>query len=336
MTFFNKKEEVIDIELTQYGKHLLSIGKWKPAYYEFFDDDVIYDNQYAGLEDELQRDIQNRIKETPRPHVQYNFVSSQEDIKKIRNQISSNKNGAFSDLYIPYALKHRTFAMPLGKSEVGVQKKAAWNIKTRNGKFIDTKTYITGTYSNIKIPRLTLENTQYNLLLANSSEPFDSQGFPLNTKENMNLNSIRFKDGSYIQIQENYILLDLQEMNVDIEKENFDIELYEVSKDENGVESLKQLHFMSKRENVVNNILLDSEKSLEQIQDMSRIVENYFSLKVDREIDSKVYCNSLTEEERLSLVATNQLDIECKDKLDLLVNPRIVTDVRPEDIGEEC
>ena len=43
MTFFNQKEEVLQIELTQYGKYLLSRGKWKPAYYAFFDDDVIYD-----------------------------------------------------------------------------------------------------------------------------------------------------------------------------------------------------------------------------------------------------------------------------------------------------
>ena len=30
MGFFDRKEEVIDIELTQYGKHLLSLGKFKP------------------------------------------------------------------------------------------------------------------------------------------------------------------------------------------------------------------------------------------------------------------------------------------------------------------
>ena len=40
MTFFNKKEEVFQIELTPYGRYLLSIGKLMPHHYKFFDDDV--------------------------------------------------------------------------------------------------------------------------------------------------------------------------------------------------------------------------------------------------------------------------------------------------------
>ena len=40
MKFFNKKEDVLDIQLTQYGKHLLSKGELEPTYYAFFDDDV--------------------------------------------------------------------------------------------------------------------------------------------------------------------------------------------------------------------------------------------------------------------------------------------------------
>ena len=37
MEFFDKKEEVIDLQLTQYGKYLLSLGKLKPVYYAFGD-----------------------------------------------------------------------------------------------------------------------------------------------------------------------------------------------------------------------------------------------------------------------------------------------------------
>ena len=41
MSFFNKKEDVIEIQLTQHGKYLLSKGRFKPAYYAFYDDDII-------------------------------------------------------------------------------------------------------------------------------------------------------------------------------------------------------------------------------------------------------------------------------------------------------
>ena len=45
--FLNKKEQVYDLQLTSYGKYLLSIGKFKPVYYAFFDDNVLYDKTYA-------------------------------------------------------------------------------------------------------------------------------------------------------------------------------------------------------------------------------------------------------------------------------------------------
>jgi|10_taG_2_1085330.scaffolds.fasta_scaffold00213_7 hypothetical protein len=47
-TFLNKKEQVYDLQLTPYGNYLLSIGSFKPVYYAFFDDNVIYDTRYAG------------------------------------------------------------------------------------------------------------------------------------------------------------------------------------------------------------------------------------------------------------------------------------------------
>jgi len=42
MKFFDPKQDVLDIQLTQYGKHLLSSGKFRPVYYAFFDDDILY------------------------------------------------------------------------------------------------------------------------------------------------------------------------------------------------------------------------------------------------------------------------------------------------------
>lgn len=85
MTFFNRKEEVIDIELTQYGKLLLAKGKFKPKKYAFFDDDVIYDAQYMNPTDptsvsnpiaENQNDAGTRIKEAVRGHTQHNYGSA--------------------------------------------------------------------------------------------------------------------------------------------------------------------------------------------------------------------------------------------------------------------
>jgi len=75
MIFFNPKEDVLDIELTQYGKYLLSIGKWKPVYYAFFDNDILYDGAAGGIV-ESQNDIETRIQDnTPRLRTQHSFTS---------------------------------------------------------------------------------------------------------------------------------------------------------------------------------------------------------------------------------------------------------------------
>ncbi len=59
--FLDKKEQVIDFQLTPYGKHRLSVGQLKPMYYAFFDTGVTYDSQYAGF-NEVQNKIHERIK----------------------------------------------------------------------------------------------------------------------------------------------------------------------------------------------------------------------------------------------------------------------------------
>ena len=83
MKFFNKQEQVIDLQLTQYGKYLLSTGKFKPVFYAFFDDGILYDPEYAYGPQE-QKDIQNRIKsETPTLGTQYNYVGVESEVRKV-------------------------------------------------------------------------------------------------------------------------------------------------------------------------------------------------------------------------------------------------------------
>ena len=60
MKFLNKKEQVFDIQLTPHGKHKLSAGTFNPVYYAF-DDNVIYDIEYAGGAEE-QNKTHERIK----------------------------------------------------------------------------------------------------------------------------------------------------------------------------------------------------------------------------------------------------------------------------------
>ena len=78
MKFFDQKEEVLDIQLTHYGRHRLSKGQWKPEYYAFFDDNVLYDGGYGGVT-EAKNDIEDRIQNTtPSLRTQYSFTGRDE------------------------------------------------------------------------------------------------------------------------------------------------------------------------------------------------------------------------------------------------------------------
>jgi hypothetical protein len=87
MTFFDPKEEVLDIEITQHGKYLMSQGKFKPAYYQFFDDDILYDYTHVSgsltREAELQNNSEPRIQEeTPRLKPQHIYTGVETTMKK--------------------------------------------------------------------------------------------------------------------------------------------------------------------------------------------------------------------------------------------------------------
>ena len=83
--FLNKKQDVIDFKLTSYGKHLLGRGNFKPIYYAFFDDDVVYDSKYMGpAHEEQQNNAEPRIQEdTPTMKVQHVFAGIETNIKKL-------------------------------------------------------------------------------------------------------------------------------------------------------------------------------------------------------------------------------------------------------------
>ena len=45
--FLNKKERTYEFKLTPYGHYLFSAGSFKPVYYGFYDDNILYDSVYA-------------------------------------------------------------------------------------------------------------------------------------------------------------------------------------------------------------------------------------------------------------------------------------------------
>jgi len=128
MEFFNKKEEVLDVELTEYGKYLLAIGQLNPTYYAFFDDDIQYDVSGSGYTED-QNGIANRIQyNTPKLKILANRTGAETRVEQFLSQASGSiatlsSNSDASALATirsqqPFENKGKLAANPLGNSSI--------------------------------------------------------------------------------------------------------------------------------------------------------------------------------------------------------------------------
>lgn len=282
MGLFDKKEDVIDIQLTQYGKHLLSKGKFKPAYYAFFDDDIIYDGKYAGITEE-QNDVQDRIESTPKSRTQYVFTSRDKAVKELTKDIAEGIEEIGSKKSQPTAEEHYALSSSLGTSSLSSNQAPAWRINFLKGSY-ESRSFDTDEIHTAKVPQLEADTVVYKTVvnLGDSSPGF---------------NGLSFEDGT-IAVEEDYLLLDVAELNADFDNDNFDIEVFlveEVEEENVKKEILNPLSFVEKPTTIKNDILLDEPEGgtaapLPTVDDT--YVEYWLTIKCDHEIDKSILCKN--------------------------------------------
>ncbi len=283
MLFMNKKEEVLDIELTPYGKYLLANGKMKPVYYAFFDDNIMYDSTYGGV-DENQSSAKDRIrKDTPQLQTQAKFTSETEVTQEV-----DFGNGDKVNVEAPLARNTLTYA--LSSADIANQNSPAISLTFLNGLASGYDLEYRTPLGNKLIDQINSKITfRYEVKSVSQGE----EDFPMDTIDVLGLdNNINNKfidgpigeEGKYLAIETDYILADILEENVEFDFENFDIEVYEVDGDD-----LIPLTFaQKKKDNIVNNILLDSTPDEEEVELSTNNVEYYFHIYCDSEIDRQV------------------------------------------------
>lgn len=293
MLFMDKKEEVIDIELTPYGKKLLSMGKMKPVYYAFFDDNIMYDSEYAGYTED-QNIIQQRIAQlTPQLQTQYKFTS---DGKK--GDDVDFGNGEKISTIAP--LERDALSRPLGSARNSGQKYPAINLRMLSGVIKDYDLDFTTEFGKKRIPQINVDVT-YDVSVLNASlgktsdksEALDDIPAIISSGDvpTENLITDIAPDGSYLSITPQIILADVIEQNTDFEIENFEIEVFQIE------EELIPLSFArNKKSNIVNGILIDEipEEEQEETQITPDNVEYYFDIFVDSDVDKEVINNSVS------------------------------------------
>ena len=297
--FFNKKEEIIEVQLTEYGKYLLSLGKLKPSHYAFFDDEILYNSEYApsgtngSRLTEAQNDCDRRIRyETPNLKVIPTRTGAETRVARFINNVSSALGSNNSDpAENVEALHQQAFiekvnfsSYPIGSADISKDYTAAWNISLLKNTIVSKEDYIitnpSSSYADLNNGVITLI-PQLNI-------DVDYKTFFQEGEITPEAISATFEGTEiFLSLERNYLYLDILEGNTKFEKENFDIEVFyqsPASSSASGVERPSTLVPMAFR----------SEKDKEDLDSLPRPlgnpetnvgeVEYYFDVYLDQDI----------------------------------------------------
>jgi len=300
MTFFNKKEDVIGIELTPYGRHLLSLGRLKPTYYAFFDDDILY-NSAAGGFTENQSEIRTRIiNETPRLRPQRDLDSPGRTITESENYLSVKKiRRPHTNLNVHYMLE------PLGTSDAAKVEPPLFKTTFIRGEISGSvASTITGSYAQKLIPQIN-STIEYKMSVGNTKNDPPVRG---RLSSLTKAASQTKEDGTYIQIDEEQILVEILEQNGFKFKDGLEVEVY-VYDDANDGETLKRLKFIPKSRQVMNDMLIEQQVS--EVDPTPDYVEHYFNFITDSEIPESEICKGITQLKSEEIFI--DIEVECPD-----------------------
>ena len=327
--FFDKKEEVLDIQLTQHGKYLLSRGEFSPKFYAFFDDDIIYDTEYAGFI-ETQNDGEKRIFDAPRTKAQYVFHGVETKLSQVNNLLRTNSELEENAKRVQITPdRYLAFESPIGSSEPNSANAPSWKVSFLNSEISSSindeplvQTYTTSsTGMFLYVPQV---NTEYRIVTSvdiRKQEDFDTSELSddeaelaaiaqnkADMEDEFVLSEV-YSDGTYIRKKEDrYVLIDIKEQNSEFLYENFDIEVFKVETDGDNREILHPLSFKKRAPNL--GIEADEQQLREYFKEPTPdYVEYYFDLQVDEEIDIGLAFKHLTQKQVEDLYVDSEITV---------------------------
>ena len=319
--------------MTSYGNYLLSIGSFKPTYYTFLDDNILYDGAYAGLSGERQNDIRERIKEKTQyfeglvlfEDIEKLVSEGGEDMPGLIEETESIPGGNISRIIesyfeadlTPTKVKPRKDAFKL-ESVIGdafldgeTQSAPAWKIIALQGEISSSST--TDGKNEIPIPQLNVQLRYTKKIVHND---FDENN-PENLRD-IESTTAPFIDNKIIKLERDDALIYIEELNTELLTENFDIQIFEILSGSTS-DTYKRKYFEKIKPQVVDGFMV-SEKTIEN--DITSLttssVEYYFDVLADYEVSQQVACRGSSVFNKQSYYI--DLDFECEQdaKDDLL------------------
>jgi len=310
--FLNKKEQVFDLQLTPYAKYLMSIGKFKPAYYAFFDDNILYDKKYAsGSVNETQNQVDKRIKEETQ------YLESLVLFRDVEE--TKNKN---LDAVVDFFSRKKTNRMIYPASNIfnfensigdaffdgDKQNAPAWKIVTLQSIIGSAQTF--NEIEQTRIPQINITSS-FMTKITNTDIVSEQSGL-----RDLNARTPEFVDNKIIELVVDDPVVYVEELNTEILNDNFDIEVFEImpATYSDGKKELRRLSFQKEETNIENGFIV-SEKASESLQDIDDLskdnVEYYFDFLVDSDVEDRIACKGLEMFNKQSYYI--DIDFDCEN-----------------------
>jgi len=296
MEFFNKKEQVIDFQLTAYGREKYAKGDFEPVFYAFFDDSILYNSEFAGQTGEVQNDVQKRIKDQTPYMRDISLYYSAEDILKLKNLNTEEKN----PVVVPLMHFDNTNENILSTSKNNEDKAPAWKITFLRSE-MDTdlsKQFLREKLGqrSLPVPQLEIKtgSIEYKIKY-NLTETIPQEELDLCETDFSNLfqDANVFEDGTSITIEAGEdILLKIEEENNFNFMDNYEVEFFEeiVYNDVNNNKQtfLKPLKFFKFQEQIQDGIMLDVVDERKDLENLEKIDDTFLSYYLDVDMDENI------------------------------------------------
>jgi len=301
MSLFDSKQEVVNIELTSYGKKKLALGKFNPSYYAFFDDDVIYDISYVSasstataLTESANGEADDRVrKETPYLKTIYSIVGTETKLDGAGSDFNRIDQESFNNIRM-YE-NNNLLKYGLGTSKIGEVTGSQISVSFLDGTLTNVQTsstaFVFGTKTAYGKPQTKLITQNLDLTPEIRSLPDPSMTIPPELLDQTRIEpaivSPVLQDNKYIFLEVDELLLAVDELNSVEDYNNFEINIYKIETNESNEEEYKKLNFKSKQEQVnEEGFLMDrAEIATQDSRITTDDVEFYLDIQVDEEID---------------------------------------------------
>mgnify|MGYP003643910358 FL=1 len=326
MKFLNKKEQVLDFKLTSYGHYLLSAGKFKPVYYGFYDDNVLYDGRY-GYITESANSIHNRIKQdTQYLGTQTHF----EEVGGASKIIDVGGMSVFAGDIMPIMEYPRKdtfrFDQMIGDAylEGDTNVAPAWKVVCLQGQ-ISSSAQKDNT-NNLNIPQLNVQLNYRKKITKYGRDDSIYATFDTGSLRQSIAKTQNFADDSKIELIRDDLLFYAEELNTVLLKDNFEVEVFEILTGAlparcptcSKQSLLKRKYFPNDYERVESGLIDETyldymqNKSAYTLSKTTSSVFYYFEVQKDDQVNSNLVCRSVEFFNKKSYYI--DLDFDCSSR----------------------